>query len=159
MTDDPLNDPALAELVATRLIKAADHPWEVERPSDFDGIEAVGRFMALAQRVEAVVGESCAVEMWPHVRDATFHAELVLPGSVLAGDGYAAIRASNFGNLITIVPNEAEVRPDVLAELLRRFDRAGYRFMPSAALRRTYDGHHRGTKRFSTWADRLFGYV
>jgi hypothetical protein len=43
--------------------------------------------------------------------------------------------------------------------LRKRFDRAGYRFVPSAQLRRTYEGHHRGTKRFSTWADRLFGYV
>src|SRR3954463_4710982 len=156
MNDDPLNEPALAELVASRLIKAADHAWEIERPADFDGIEAVGRFMTLAQRIEAMVGESCLVEMWPQVRDATFHAELVLPGSVMVGDGYAAIRASNFGNLIAIVPDEAQVRPDVLAELRRRFDRAGYRFVPSAPLRRTYDGHHRGTKRFGTWADRLF---
>jgi hypothetical protein len=159
MTNDPLNDPALAELVASRLIKAADHPWEIERPGDFDGIEAVGRFMALAQRIETLVGEPCMMEMWPQVRDATFHAELVLPTSAMARDGYAAVRASNFGNLITIVPDEAEVRPDVLAELRKRFDRAGYRFVPSAPLRRIYDGHHRGTKRFSKWADRLFGYV
>jgi hypothetical protein len=159
MTDDPFNDPALSELMASRLVKAADHPSEIERPGDFDGIEAVGRFMALAQRIEAVVGESCPMEMWPQVRDAAFHAELVLPASVMVGDGYAAVRASNFGNLIAIVPNESEVRPDVLAELRKRFDRAGYRFVPSAPLRRTYDGHHRETKRFSTWADRLFGYV
>src|SRR3954468_20125734 len=88
MTDDPLNDPALAELVASRLIKAADHAWEIERPADFDGIEAVGRFMTLAQRIEAMVGESCLVEMWPQVRNATFHAELVLPSSVMAREGY-----------------------------------------------------------------------
>jgi hypothetical protein len=159
MSDEPFDDPALSELIATRLIKAADHPREIERPGDFDGIEAVGRFMELAQRIQALVGESCPVEMWPQVRDATFHAELVLPASVIVGDGYAAIRASNFGNLIAIVPDESEVKPDVLAELRRRFDRAGYRFAPSAPLRRTYDGHHQGTKRFGTWADRLFGYV
>jgi hypothetical protein len=159
MTEDPFNDPALAELVASRLIQAADHPREIERTEDFDGIEAVGRFMALAQRIEAVVGESCLIEMWPQVRDATFHAELVLPGSVVGGDGYAAVRASNFGNLIAIIPDEAELRPAVLAELRRLFDRAGYRFVPSAPLRRRYDGHHRESNRFSTWADRLFGYA
>src|SRR3954463_9850707 len=49
---DPLDDPALAELIASRLIKAADHAREIERPDDFDGIEAVGRFMALAQRIQ-----------------------------------------------------------------------------------------------------------
>jgi hypothetical protein len=157
--DDPLADPALAELVATKLLRAADHPWEIERPHDFDGIEAVGRFMELAQRIEAVVAEPCAVEMWPQLRDTTFHAELVLPASAMAREGYAAVRASNFGNLIAIFHDEADLRPDVLRELRKRFDRAGYRFVPSSPLRRTYDGHHRGTRRFATWADRLFGYL
>ena len=159
MTDDPLNDPVLAELVASRLIKAADHARELERPEDFDGIEAVGRFMELARRIEQVVGEPCEIELWPQIREATFHGELVLPTSVLAGEGSAAVRASNFGNLITLIPDEGAVRAEVLAELKRRFERAGYRFVPSAPLRRIYDGHHRGSKRFSTWADRLFGYL
>jgi hypothetical protein len=157
--DDPFSDPALAELVAARLVKAADHPWELQRPHDFDGIEAVGRFMELTQKIEAAVREPCTVELWPQIRDATFYGELALPSSVMANEGYAAVRASNFGNLIAILPNEADLRPDVLTALRRCFDRAGYRFLPSLPLRRTYDGHHRGTRRFTTWADRLFGYL
>ena len=50
-------------------------------------------------------------------------------------------------------------RPEVFAALRKCFDRAGYRYLLSLPLGRTYDGHHRGTRRFTTWADRLFGYL
>jgi hypothetical protein len=158
-TDNPLADPELAALVAAKLLKAADHPWEVERPFDFDGIEAVGRFLALARDVEELVGGGCAIEVWPQLRDTTFCGELVLPSSVTAAEEGAMLRASNFANLIAILPDEQDVRPDVLQRLRRLFDRHGYRFLPAAPLHRPYDGHHRGTRRFATWADRLVGYL
>ena len=157
--NDPLADPALAELVALRRLKGADHPWELERPHDFDAVEAVGRFMELARDVEAIVGQSCELEVWPHVREATFHGELVLPADVVSGEGYAAIRASNFGDLIAVLNDDSLVRTDVMQPLRRRFERRRYQFIPSNLLRKTYDGHHRGTKQFPRWTDRLFGYL
>jgi hypothetical protein len=158
-TADPLADPELAALVVTKLLKAADQPWEMEQPPEFDPLEAVERFLKLAREVEAIVGQACDVEMWPHVRSATFHGELVLPPGALGSDGYAVVRASNFAGLIAVLNDEEIVRPDVMAALRKRFERNHYKFIPSSRLRRAYDGHHRGTKQFATWADRLFGYV
>lgn len=156
---DPFADPVLAEVVARKLIAAADHPWELEHPPAFDPLDAAGRFMTLARETNEIVGAECEVEMWPAVRSATFHGEIVLPPSALADGGSAVVRASNFANLVAVLDDEAVVRPDVLARLRRRFDRSGYRFVPAWPLRRTYDGHHRGTRQFTRWADRLFGYL
>ncbi|HEX8916636.1 MAG TPA: hypothetical protein VF796_30075 [Humisphaera sp.] len=156
---DPLADPALAALVADKLLRGADHPWEVAEPPAFDVIEAAGRFLKLTQEVNAIVGTECAVELWPAVRDATFHAELVLPADVLTGEESAVVRASNFANLIAVLNDDDAVRPDVMAKLRRRFERNCYRFVPSGPLRKPYDGHHRGTKQFARWRDRLFGYL
>lgn len=156
---DPLSDPALAELVAGKLVRAADHPWELERPPDFDPIAAAGRFLTLAREVEEIAGQPCEIELWPRVKAATFHGELVLPAAALRAEGFAVVRASNFGDLIAVLNDETAVRPDVLAALRRRFDRNRYKFVPAALVRRPYAGHHRGTRRFGTWADRLFGYL
>jgi hypothetical protein len=156
---DPFADPELAQVVARKLISGADHPWELEQPPAFDPLEAAGRFMKLARETNAIVGADCEVEMWPAIRSATFHGEIVLPPSALTANGSAVVRASNFANLIAVLDDESAVRPGVLAQLRRRFDRNGYRFLPAAPLRRRYDGHHRGTGQFARWSDRLFGYL
>jgi len=157
--NDPFSDPMLADVVARKLLQGADHAWEMEQPPDFDPIDALERFMKLASDVNGIVGEECPIELWPAIKAATFHGELVLPMSATAEPASAIIRASNFGNLIAILDDERALKPDVLAKLRRRFERIGYRFVPTLPLRRPYDGHHRGTGQFRRWADRLFGYM
>ena len=161
MTDpnDPFADPMLADLVAKKLIQGADHPWELDQPPAFDAFEAAERFMKLAREVNAIVGAECEIELWPMIKAATFHGEIVLPPTALVEGGSAVVRASNFANLLAVLEDESAVRPDVLAQLRRRFDRNGYRFVPGRPLHRKYDGHHRGTGQFARWADRLFGYL
>ena len=156
---DPFADPALADLVAKKLLAGADHAWELQQPPDFDPIESAERFMDLAQAVQTIVGEDCPLELWPAIREATFHGELVLPAGAMAQPASAVIRASNFANLIAILDDERTVNPQILAQLRRRFERAGYRFIPALPLHRAYDGHHRATKQFRRWVDRLFGYL
>lgn len=156
---DPMSDPMLADVVAKRLLQSADHAWEIEQPPGFDPIEAAERFMKLAQSVQVLLQADCELELWPAIRDATFHGELVLPRTALAEPGSAVIRASNFANLVAILNDEMIVQPDVLARLKRLFVEGGYRFMPSSPLRRDYTGHHRAERPFAKWRDRLFGYV
>ena len=156
---DPLADPELAALVARKLIKAADHPWELEQPPGWDPLEATERFLRLANDVNAIVGAECEIELWPMIKLATYHGEIVLPKSALKDDGYAFIRVSNFGNLITVLNDDSVVRPEFLERLKRRFERSHYKYIPSMFLRRAYDGHHRGARQFGLWADRLFGYL
>lgn len=156
---DPFADPLLADIVAKKLLVGADHAWELAEPPGFDPIDAAERFMHLAQAVQQVVGEECELELWPAIRGATFHGEIVLPASVMAEPTSAVVRASNFANLIAVLNDDRAVRPEILAQLRRRFDRAGYRFIPALPLRREYTGHHRGMGQFSRWSDRLFGYV
>lgn len=158
-TSDPLADPELAAVVARKLIRGADHAWELEQPPEFDPLDAAERFMILAREVNQIVGAECEMELWPAIKSATFHGEIVLPPTVLAEQSWAVIRASNFANLIAILNDEGAVSPEVLARLKRRFERNGYRFVPSGPLRGNYDGHHRGTREFGRWSDRLFGYV
>ena len=156
---DPFADPALADVVARKLLQGADHAWELQEPPGFDPIDAAERFMHLAQAVQQIVGDDCEMELWPAIRDATFHGEIVLPASATIEPASAVIRASNFANLIAILNDERIVKPDLLAQLRKRFERAGYRFIPALPLRREYTGHHRATKQFSRWSDRLFGYL
>lgn len=157
---DPLADPAFAASVYRKLLAAADHPWELDQPPKWDPLEAAERFLKLIQDVNAIVGEPCEAEMWPAIKAATFHGELVLPPAALLGAGaFAVVRASNFADLVAVLNDESVVRPEVLAQLRRRFERRGYRYVPSVLLPRAYDGHHRGTRQFATWRDRLFGYL
>jgi len=154
---DPFADPLLADVVAKKLLGGADHPWELQQPPGFDPIDAAERFMNLAQAVQAIAGEDCDMELWPSIRDATFHGEIVLPPAAMAEPTSGIIRASNFANLIAVLNDDRAVKPEVMTQLRRRFERSGYRFIPAQPLRREYTGHHRG--QFSRWADRLFGYV
>jgi hypothetical protein len=156
---DPLADPVFAAAVFEKLLRGADHPWELDAPPGFDFIEESGRFLRLAQQVNAIVGDACEIELWPTLRDVTFHGELVLPPAALTGDGAAVLRVSNFANLTAILDDETNVKPEVFSQIKRRLERNGYRFIPAAPLRRPYDGHHRGTKQFDRWRDRLFGYL
>lgn len=156
---DPFSDPMLAEVVTRKLLQGADHPWELEQPPKFDPIEACERFMRLSAEVNRIVNDDCPIELWPAIRAATFHGEIVLPASAMAEPASAIIRASNFGNLITILDDERTVKPEILALLRRRFERIGYRYIPALPLRKAYDGHHRATRQFTRWSDRLFGYV
>jgi hypothetical protein len=154
---DPFADPLLADVVAKKLLSGADHPWELQQPPGFDPIDATERFMNLAKVVQSIVGEDCEMELWPSIRDATFHGEIVLPPSAMAEPTSGIIRASNFANLIAVLNDDHAVKPEVMAQLRRRFERAGYRFIPALPLRREYTGHHRTD--FARWSDRLFGYL
>ena len=156
---DPLSDPALADLVARKLLKAADHPWELEQPPDWDPLAATERFLRLSGDVNRIVGAECEVELWPMIKHATFHGEIVLPAAALQREGYAVVRVSNFGDLVAVLNDDSTVKPEVLAQLRRRFERMHYKYIPSLLLGRTYDGHQRGTRQFGVWADRLFGYL
>jgi hypothetical protein len=157
--DDPLADPALAEVVYRQRLAAADHAVELEQPPGWDPLEAVARFLTLVRDVNAIVGEECEADLWPGIRAATFHGEVVLPPGVVRDNGFAVVRASNFGGLIAVLNDDEAVRPAVLADLWRRFERRRYTPVPSALLRRSYAGHHRATRTFATWRDRLFGYL
>jgi hypothetical protein len=156
---DPLSDPALADLVAKKLLKAADHPWELEQPPDWDPLEATERFLRLSGDVNRILGAECEIELWPMIKQATFHGEIILPAAALQREAYAVIRLSNFGNLVAVLNDDSAVKPEVLVQLRRRFERSHYKYIPSTLLRRAYDGHHRGTRQFGVWADRLFGYL
>jgi hypothetical protein len=156
---DPLSDPMLAELAAGKFVRAADHPWEIEQPPQWDPFDAIERFLKLITALQEKLGIDGEVQLWPGIRNATFHAELVLPPAILRAEGWAVMRASNFGNLIAVLNDETVVQDAPLAEIREQSIAAGYRFIPSAQLRKRYDGHHRGARLFTTWADRLFGYL
>jgi hypothetical protein len=156
---DPLSDPMLAELAMGKLMRAADHPWELEQPPDWDPLAAVDRFLRLVTTLRDSLGIDAEVQLWPAIRSATFHAELVLPTTVVHAGEHAVLRASNFGDLLAILRDDSFVQPDTL-EAIRRLARIeGYRFIPSTLTRRKYNGHHRGTRQFATWSDRLFDYI
>jgi hypothetical protein len=156
---DPLSDPMLAELAMGKLMRAADHPWELEKPPDWDPIGAVERFLRLVTALRDSLGIDEEVQLWPGIRSATFHAELVLPASVVNVGEHAVIRASNFGDLLAILRDDSSVQPAVVQGIRQLARAEGYRFIPSSLLRRKYDGHHRGTRQFATWSDRLFDYL
>jgi hypothetical protein len=156
---DPLSDPMLAELAMGKMMRGADHPWEIEQPPDWDPLAAVERFLQLIAALDQKLGITGEVQLWPAIRSATFHAELVLPPGVLREKEYAAIRASNFGELLAIVPDDSAVREDVVAAVRDLGRAAGYRVIRSSLTRKKYDGHHRGTGQFVTWRDRLFDYL
>lgn len=155
---DPLSDPELAELAMGKLMKAADHPWELEQPPDFDPIAATERFLNLIADL-GVHGIDGEVQLWPGIRSATFHGELVLPRHALRDQEHAVLRASNFGSLIAVLRDENALQPEALATVRAAATAAGYRLLPASLHRKTYAGHHRGTRQFATWSDRLFDYL
>ena len=156
---DPLNDPEPMELVAPRLLKGYDDPWEVLAPHEFDFLAATERFLRFAHALTQQFGEGCDLEVWPTLQDAAFHGEVQLPQAALNWPTFAAVRASNFGNLITVVDDDTAVKPEALATIRSLGDRHRYRYLPSAPLHRRYDGYHQGKTAMRTWKQRFFGYA
>jgi hypothetical protein len=141
------------------LLRGYDDPRSLAAPAGFDYLEATERFLQLAHDVTRIVGRECEIEVWPAVQDASFHGEIRLPDAVLMAPGGVFLRASNFGNLVTAFDADEAVRPDVMAAVRGRADRHGYRYVPSAVLRRPYTGRHAGTTAIRDWGGRFFGYV
>ena len=155
-TDD---EREIEQLLLLRMLEGYDDPHALDVPAGFDFFEAKGRFLALAQAVSTVVGEACDVEVWPALRDATFHGSVQLPPGALARPEPVSIRVSNFGNLASLVGDESAVRPELLPSLRRAIERRGYRYVPPDLLARRYTGVHQSKGLFVNWGARFFGYV
>ncbi len=148
-----------AMIEAELLLRGFDDPHSLEAPRDFDHIEANARLLRLAHEVTQLVGEDCELETWPAIQDASFHGAIWLPQSVLTDLDAASIRTSNFGRLITVYDSDNVVKPEILAALRVLFERSGYRYVPSAALRRPYKGRHGASDRLRDWGTRYFDYL
>jgi hypothetical protein len=149
----------LPDEVWLALLMGYDDPRSLEVPAGFDYLEATGRFLRLAHDITRIAGPDCDIEVWPAVQDASFHGELRLPPDVLTEDYGVLVRASNFGNLITLYDADDVVKPPVRDQLRRLFDRHGFRYVPAAVLRRPYNGRHAGTTSIRDWGERYFDYL
>lgn len=149
------DDDLLTETVAARLLKAADDPRHLEAPPDFDFVEATSRFLRLARAVMDAAGADCELELWPLIRGAAFHGSLVVPDAA-GGGSIATVRASNFGNMVTVLGTADAA---LLARLRGLFDDHGYRFIPPGALGRLYTGPHAANPAVVDWRSRFFDYL
>src|SRR5215212_9867731 len=112
--------PDPSDEMAALLLRGFDDPRSLHAPPGFDFVEATGRFLQLAHAVTRIVGQDCDMEIWPDIRDASYHGEVRLPASALMEPAASvSIRASNFGNLVTLydATGDEAVKPPVLAAL------------------------------------------
>jgi hypothetical protein len=149
-------EPAVREL-----LNAADDPVHAEGDPTLDWPAIHARVAALRPELERIAGRAFVQDN--NVQDASFFTELSIqrPGPQPNWiDTVFAVRFSGFGLLFTTWSHcEAErLPPEVAAELVGAVERAGFRYVPAAALGAPYTGRHPGFAGSSWWI-RFFDYV
>lgn len=143
------------------LLEAADDPVHAECDPTLDWPAIHAQVAALRPELEGIAGR--AIVQDKSVQDASFFTELSIhrPGSQPNwSDTVFAVRFSGFGKLFTTWSHcEAERLPDALvAQIVAAVERAGFRYVPAAALDVPYTGKHPGFGGSSWWI-RFFDYV
>ena len=96
------------------------------------------KFLALAEEVQQVLGESPVVEHGGAIQDASFHGLLALPKSCLVNDYKVSLRVSNFGNLATLYDADDMVKSACRDKVKDVLARRGYIYVPSWVLNEPY---------------------
>jgi hypothetical protein len=107
-----------------RVLQAADHEGQWERPDGFDHQGAIRRFDAFLADLEQRLGRHMRADTGSSLQDCSFHAEVFFDGGLL--------RFSNFGNLAAFTPDHA-VRSDVVDLVSELLLRHGYTFLPDTS--------------------------
>jgi hypothetical protein len=144
------------------LLDAADDPTHAEYPPGFDRAAMRSRVAALQLKLERIVGRAFVLD--DTAQDASFCIDLTIqrPGPQPNWiDTVFAVRFSNFGELFTTWRHcQTEALSErVIAEVVTEVERAGFRYIPAAALDEAYSGRHPGVGRLYTWWIRFFDYV
>jgi hypothetical protein len=143
------------------LLALADDPEHAEYPPTFDWSALRARVAALQPELERVAKRRFVLD--DKAQDASFWGDLSIqrPAHKPNGiDTVFAVRFSNFAELFTSWHHcEGEqLSKEVAAALIAEVARAGFRFVPPAALDEAYSGRHPGF-RGGTWWHRFFDYL
>jgi hypothetical protein len=143
------------------LLALADDPEHAEYPPGFERSALRARVAALRPGLERLAKRQFGLD--DQAQDASFFGDLSIqrpapePGGI---ETVFAVRFSNFGDLFTSWRHcDGELLPEeVAAELVAQVARAGFRFVPPAALDEPYSGRHPGFQG-GTWWHRFFEYT
>ena len=143
------------------LLIQSDDAEHAEYPPGFDWFALRGRLVALQPELERITGRVFVLD--DGAQDASFFGDLAItrpgprPNCI---ETIFAARFSNFGGLFTTWSYcQAEEFPAaVAAEVVAAVQRAGFRFIPPAALGEPYTGRHDGFRHASWWL-RFFDYL
>src|SRR5260221_6094677 len=135
------------EQAIRELLNAADDPTHAERHAELDWSAIHAGVAALRPELERIAGRPLVLD--DKAQDASFFADLSIqrqgpqPNWI---DTVFALRFSSFGLLFTTWSHcESERLPDgVAAELVAATERAGFRYVPAAALHAPYTRRHPG---------------
>ncbi|MCC6820905.1 MAG: hypothetical protein V9H26_10925 [Verrucomicrobiota bacterium] len=136
------------------ILKSFDDSEHAEYPVGFVHEAAWSKFEKLAQEVCPQYPGS-EFETGLRIQDASFHGQIMLK----VRGGIAVIRASNFGNLITILDEDSLLENLSMTRLKRIFEKFGYTFVPSEILELDYTGKNGGVNGFRSWRLRFFDYT
>jgi hypothetical protein len=123
-----------------------------------------GRPSPRDQDYDRVHERALCYETGAYIQDASFHGEILLPQAVLTAEALAhdtgvSLRTSNFGQLATLLDDDAKVRPATLATIIGALEELGYTYVPPRVLNRPYSGQNRGVHGFCTWGERYFEWI
>ncbi|MEV7606083.1 hypothetical protein AB0N65_11645 [Paenarthrobacter sp. NPDC089322] len=130
------------------LLRRLDDPAHLETPQGFDWEAARRQFDDLVSGLNTAFGTDCGADR--SVQDATFHAQVIVPGDATATGRDLLVRVSNFGNLAVLAlvnPGaydqeefDALVHQNDVARISKSLDEGNYNLVPEAPLWRPYDG-------------------
>jgi hypothetical protein len=118
------------QAVLARLQELEDS-GDYEQPTRFDYHGSVARFETFVRALEADLGQPAELETGDKIQDATFHSDARF---VLASGDAVLIRASNFGELVTIYEDE-KVPEEMRARIVSLLQAHGFVYVPYRLLK------------------------
>ncbi len=111
------------------ILNANDDQVYWEFPPDFDFNSEEAAFHRFAKDLESVLCLRPEVETGVMIQDASFHSQITI---VHSEDDHTHVRFSNFGRMATVfgVNDSEQVPADLLATIVRLFDKHGYVYIP-----------------------------